>query len=156
MWINFECDREFAVQVFAGGVNAISGESKLGSMSRAQSQIKAADSSQDYVVPPKQLWLDGIATADGKVMQFVADPVGSGYSVEAQLTGADTVAGLQFEIIPTERIPQILVKMLTGETVTFDVRLPCLVDDIKRMIEELSGIPVDRQRLIFSGKALEG
>jgi hypothetical protein len=65
MWINFHCRREFAVKVFAGGINAISGESKVLSITQPESQTTQA---QDYVVPPEQLWLDGIATADGKVM----------------------------------------------------------------------------------------
>ena len=30
-------------------------------------------------MPPMQHWLDGIAKADGKVLQFVAASVGSGY-----------------------------------------------------------------------------
>lgn len=55
---------------------------------------------QNYIVRPRQHWLDGIATSNGKVSQFVVDSVGSGYSVEAQVTGIDSIAGLQFEIIP--------------------------------------------------------
>lgn len=40
---------------------------------------------QDYVVVPKQPWLDGIATSPGIVKQFVAVPYGSGYSIERQV-----------------------------------------------------------------------
>lgn len=57
---------------------------------------------QDYVVVPQQLWLDGIASQDGKVRQFVAMPLGSGYSVEAQITGADLIGGLQLEVVPAK------------------------------------------------------
>lgn len=39
-------------------------------------------------------------TAPGKVRQFVAMPIGGGYAVEAQLTGAELKAGIQFEIVP--------------------------------------------------------
>lgn len=35
------------------------------------------------MVSPEQPWLDGIADGDGTVRQFVAMPLGSGYSVEA-------------------------------------------------------------------------
>lgn len=48
-----------------------------------------------------QEWLDGISDEDGKVRQFVAMPKGSGYSIEAQVTGNDTVCGIQFRVIPT-------------------------------------------------------
>ncbi len=56
------------------------------------------------MVAPSQKWLDGVATADGKVMQFVATPVGCGYSVETQIAGEDSIAGAQFEIMPTKRV----------------------------------------------------
>ncbi|OJA12587.1 hypothetical protein AZE42_06910 [Rhizopogon vesiculosus] len=56
---------------------------------------------KDYVVVPKQPWLDGIATGPGVVKQFVAVPYGSGYSIEHQITGTETTGGIQFEVIPT-------------------------------------------------------
>ena len=50
---------------------------------------------QDYLVCPHQPWLDGINSGDGVVRQFVAMPLGSGYTVEGQLTGQERVGGLQ-------------------------------------------------------------
>jgi len=50
------------------------------------------------VVLPQQLWLDGVATTEGQVRQFVAVRTGSGHTVEAQITGAEKVAGIQFEV----------------------------------------------------------
>lgn len=67
---------------------------------RRRQLIAAGKSVQDYVVLPDQPWLDGIATSPGQVRQFLAMPVGQGYTVEAQKTGAELVAGLQFEITP--------------------------------------------------------
>lgn len=67
---------------------------------RRRQWIAAGESIQDYVVLPDQPWLDGIATSPSQVRQFVAMPVGQGYTVEAQKTGAELVAGLQFEITP--------------------------------------------------------
>jgi len=61
-----------------------------------------------------------MATKDGKVMQFVATPVGSGYSVEAQISGKEAIAGLQFEIIPTKRNPMQIVIRHCQES-----RYPC-------------------------------
>ncbi len=43
---------------------------------------------QDYVVVPGQPWLDGYCVDKGHIRQFVAMPLGSGYSAEEQLTGA--------------------------------------------------------------------
>lgn len=90
----------------------------------------------------------------------MADPVGSGYSIEAQLTGIDSIAGLQFEIRPRngnnlpEKLPQIFVKMPWGKTITLDVRFSYTIDDIKCMIEKVAGSPIDQQRLIYAGQQL--
>jgi hypothetical protein len=67
---------------------------------RRQTKSSQHESIQDYIVVPNQLWLDGIASEAGKVRQFVAMSVGSGYSVEKQVTGEEVTGGIQFEIIP--------------------------------------------------------
>ena len=77
-------------KVCVGKVNAISGgiysENILGHK-------------QDYVQIPQQRWLDGINAGDGVVRQFVAMPLGSGYSVEAQVTDEETLGGFQLLVI---------------------------------------------------------
>ena len=50
---------------------------------------------QNYVVSGVQPWLDGIASGHGTIRQFVAMPLGSGTTVEAQVTGEERVGGLQ-------------------------------------------------------------
>jgi hypothetical protein len=50
---------------------------------------------QDYLTCPPQPWLDGFNTGDGKVRQFVAMPLGMGYTVEGQLTGKEEHGGVQ-------------------------------------------------------------
>src|SRR6185503_6508738 len=50
---------------------------------------------QDYVVAPPQPWLDGINAGNGFIRQFVAMPLGSGITVEGQVTGEETHGGLQ-------------------------------------------------------------
>ncbi len=55
---------------------------------------------QDYLVSPKQRWLDGFAIEKGVIRQFVAMPLGDGYSVEEQLTGNAEWGGLQISVLP--------------------------------------------------------
>src|SRR2546421_12446052 len=75
MWINFDCapGKRFAVRPFLGGVNGITGEPTVGDMRTLVRQINhLSRKTQDYIVLPEQMWLDGIATSPGIVRQFVA------------------------------------------------------------------------------------
>lgn len=180
MWISFNSGNRFIVKIYAGGINVVSGEPKAENVAtglRRSTLLAQGKSIQDYVVIPPQPWIDGFATAGGEVKQFVAMPCGSGYSVEAQLTGCDAVAGLQFEVVPylppppPTRIPrprntrveqmllksrcmQIFCKTLTGRVITLEVQSEFLIDDVKEIIEK-KGLPFDQQKLIFAGKQLE-
>ena len=77
---------------------------------------------QDYVVIGEQPWLDGIVSGPGVVRQvsgfsisrelrclndikFVAADLGSGYTVEEQVTGKAEIGGFQFDIFP--RRPEV-------------------------------------------------
>lgn len=80
-------------------INAVSGEPVVETAAtrlRRANLLQQKKSIQDYLVVPNQLWLDGIATKDGKVWQFVAMQVGTGYLVEVQVTGQEVTGGLQF------------------------------------------------------------
>lgn len=101
-----------------------------------------------------------IATAEWTVRQFVAMPVGSGYSLEAQITGEEMMGGLQFEITPEfckkpNRRFIIYVKTLTGKTIELLVPDTMSLFRVKEMIQNKEGIPSDKQRLLFNGKQLE-
>ena len=175
MWIRFDSRDCFAITVRVGGVNAISGEPLLenqASTLRRLSLIANGKSVQDYVVTPNQLWLDGVASNDGSVRQFVAMPLGSGYSIEAQVTGEDLVGGLQFEITPSTKPPKVViappipsdalypskelfVETPTGQMIVIqNISSHHFLDQVKEMIAQKEGIPVDEQRLIYDGRQL--
>jgi len=93
LWIQFESESEypFAVKIAGGKINAISGMPWRPELDFAE---------QDYVVVPGQPWLDGFCIAKGKVRQFVAMPLGAGFSVEEQVTGQAVHGGLQIVAYP--------------------------------------------------------
>ncbi|WP_420462668.1 hypothetical protein [Candidatus Palauibacter sp.] len=71
MWIHFGPRSNvpaypFAVKIAAGKVCAVSGEGWTNHLNRDP---------QDYVVPPRQPWLDGFCVEKGMIRQFVAYPM---------------------------------------------------------------------------------
>jgi hypothetical protein len=100
MWIRFQpshtYDRDsaypFAIKISTGKVSAVTGETY-------QKGLKKGD----YLVAPLQPWLDGYVVEKGLIRQFVATPLGSGFSAEAQITGQDIHGGIQVEVIPMKK-----------------------------------------------------
>ena len=98
MWLNFsnegpgyDLDFPVAIKIAAGKINAVTGEPWRPGLHRHP---------QDYMVSPEQPWLDGFAVEKGVIRQFVAMPLGTGYSVEEQLTGESEWGGLQISVVP--------------------------------------------------------
>ena len=91
LWIGFDAAawKPIAVKIGVGGVNAVTGAAWDDCL-RAKPQ--------DYLVSPPQAWLDGIITGEGSVHQFVAMPLGMGYTLEAQMTQAESVGGIQIVV----------------------------------------------------------
>ena len=114
LWINFSTDYPFAVKVAAGKINAVTGE-----LWRTDLQADP----QNYLVLPEQPWLDGFAVRKGVIRQFVAMPLGAGYSAEEQITGKADTGGIQLQVFPlraeayfrsevAERLPKSLEDLL--------------------------------------------
>ena len=78
--------RPNAVQIGVGNINAVSGEAW---------EDRLSQDPQNYIVCPDQMWLDGINAGGGTIRQFVAAPLGMGYTIEAQVTGKEDVGGIQ-------------------------------------------------------------
>ncbi|PND51690.1 MULTISPECIES: hypothetical protein [Rhodococcus] len=90
-WLGFESRYPFLVKVAAGDVDALTGEtwSPVPDFER-----------EDYLEVPAQPWLDGFVVAQGRVRQFVAMPLGSGYGVEEQLRSGPAQGGIRIAAYP--------------------------------------------------------
>jgi hypothetical protein len=102
LWLKFQSDNvegrwtgyPFAVKVATGKINAVSGQPWSDGLHREP---------QDYLVAPGQPWLDGYCVKKGYIRQFVAMPLGAGYSAEEQLSGQAKHGGLQILVHPMKR-----------------------------------------------------
>ena len=111
MWINFESPNSyryrqsypFAVKIATGKICAITGDTWVNGLN---------GDPQDYVVLPKQPWLDGYCVEKGVIRQFVAMPLDEGYTVEEQLTGAAQHGGIQIVGYPmkAERYEELMAR----------------------------------------------
>lgn len=108
MWLSFG-GAPHALKVGVGKVCAVSGE-------RWSEGLRAEP--QDYVVTATQPWLDGIASGTGTIRQFVAMPLGLGYTVEAQLTGEEEYGGLQLQAFAPR--PGRIARHRVREELSFD------------------------------------
>jgi len=101
LWLDFDSielfgdvDYPIAVKIGTGKICAISGDNWTSTLNK---------NPQDYIVVPEQPWIDGYNVDKGKIKQFVAAPLGQGYTVEEQLTGEATVGGLQIQAFPMKK-----------------------------------------------------
>ena len=95
MWINFHADYPMAVKIAAGKINTVTG---------VEWKDELTKTPQDYLVVPEQPWLDGFCIEKGLVRQFVAMPLGEGYTAEEQLTGEAEHGGLQIAVYPMKAL----------------------------------------------------
>ncbi|RDH75645.1 hypothetical protein DVS77_25845 [Mycolicibacterium moriokaense] len=90
MWLSFDSSEPAALQIGVGKVCAVSGLPWIEQLIREP---------QNYVALPEQPWLDGINAGEGFIRQFVAAPLGSGATVEGQVTGQETHGGVQLRAV---------------------------------------------------------
>ena len=101
LWVKLESinvtgeeDYPIAVKIGTGKICAVSGENWTTNLNRDP---------QDYVVVPDQPWIDGYNIGKDTVRQFVAAPLGQGYTVEEQLKSEPTIGGIQIQVFPIKR-----------------------------------------------------
>lgn len=138
MWLNFDSaflpDHEvqypFAVKIAAGKINAVTGKEWTDFL-----QI----SPQDYMVTSEQPWLDGYCVDKGLIRQFVAMPLGSGYTAEEQITGAAEFGGLQIIVYPMKRdvferrFPKVEREMMRAKRSFGAAPAPCAAECSEEM-----------------------
>ena len=96
LWISFSGSYPMALKIAAGKVSALTGKPWNEDLSESPDQ--------DYVVIPEQPWLDGFFAGKGLIRQFVAMPLGEGYTAEEQLTGSGEHGGLQIMAYPMKAV----------------------------------------------------
>jgi hypothetical protein len=94
LWLRFAYSNStpVALKVAAGKINAVTGDPWT-------DELKVTDGKPDYMVSPPQRWLDGFNTGSGVVRQFVAMPLGMGYTAEGQITGEENFGGIQIRVM---------------------------------------------------------
>jgi len=100
LWIHFSSNYAsnrshaypFAIKVATGKVSAITGEKWEKGLNK-----------KDYVIAPEQPWLDGYVVEKNMIRQFVATPLGMGFTAEEQITKKAEFGGIQIEVFPMKR-----------------------------------------------------
>jgi len=106
LWVSFPqrfgFENPHALVVGAGHINAVTGkpfeETKKAKKGKWSFDASLQKDEQNYLVVPPQPWLDGWKSPDGKVYQFVSAQMGSGLTVEGQITGEEKFGGIQLTV----------------------------------------------------------
>ena len=112
MWMSFSSPNGYpmAVKVCVGKINAVTG--------KLWSEELAFGEDQDFMAVPGQLWMDGICVGKGVIRQFVAMPLGKGYTVDGQVSGKEEHGGVQILVRPLQAsayVPQPPRRRAFGE-----------------------------------------
>lgn len=128
-WIYFNSlsGYPFLIKIATGKINAVTGD---------QWQDKVQQAPQDYMVVPTQPWLDGYNLEKGEIRQFVAMPLGKGYTAEEQITGEPRHGGIQIIAYPMkpeewEKLKQVQLTRyeLAGDFGSVDFAMEASVEE---------------------------
>ena len=126
MWIYFHSSSgyPFLVKIATGKINAVTGN---------QWQDRPIADPQDYLVVPDQPWLDGYCVEKGEIRQFVAMPLGPGYTAEEQITGKAEHGGLQVIAHPMKAAAWEKIRQTRSGLIAGDVMAKCclIMEDTK-------------------------
>ena len=112
LWINFSGGYPCAIKIATGKINAVSGEIWREGLS---------SNPQDYLVIPDQPWLDGFNVSEDLIRQFIAMPLGEGYTSEEQITDRAEHGGLQIIAYPMKH--DVYVKHFEQTMDVFECRV---------------------------------
>jgi hypothetical protein len=124
MWLSFSSDSgfPFAVKIAAGKINAVTGETWRNELVKQP---------QDYVVIPDQPWLDGFCVQKGLIRQFVAMPLGQGYTAEEQISGTAEHGGLQIVVYPMKKERYLeMLKLNPPMDMLYCASAPCAMESM--------------------------
>ncbi len=114
----------FAIKVATGKIDAVTGEGWSDGIGR---------SPQNYMVSPEQPWLDGYCVEEGIIRQFVAMPLGSGYSAEEQITGEAEHGGLQIIAYPMKASAYERLRKKRGRIRGLETMDMCMMEQASAM-----------------------
>ena len=145
LWIRFSSRYPFAAKIASGKINAVSGEPWTPDLQQ---------NPQNYVVLPKQPWLDGFSIGKGLIRQFVAMPLGDGYTVEEQLTGKADIGGIQVQAYPMNAETYFREKVLPDIPTTLEDILPTLFAELLEESRDTHVVRCSAPRFGGSGMGL--
>ena len=111
---------------------------------------------QDYFVPPKQIWIDGVVKQDGVAQQFVASPIDT---ADGPVEKALEPIKIQFEITPTKNRDMWVYVDLVSEPTVPMLRIEANEkDNVRQLIDDMltkMAIPLSKVlRISFDGEAV--
>jgi hypothetical protein len=173
MWINFNTVRPFQVKIYANDLNIITGKPaaptststtrRTNLMRRLSISLRGPEQSsferpipQDYVVPPKQTWIDGVVKQDGVAQQFVASPIDT---ADGPMEKVVEAVKIEFEITPTMNRDMWVYVDLASEPTVPMLRLEANEkDNVRQLIDDMltkMAIPLSKLlRISFDGDAV--
>ena len=150
MWIGFKSTKRYAIKIYSGNTNAISGrpEAETSTVSLHRfNLLEQNDSPQDFVILPQQKWLDCKAIAPERSRQFTPLPISRGTLIDTEDAQA-AMEGLRFEITRLDRTPpesgfiNITVKNLNPPHRVFAIKIRpnALVEELVEDVEDIAGL----------------